>query len=124
MFVGSHDDEEAWLEQNKGLIIGASDRGELGVTKRSNVEAGHTLTTGHDVWTGKLTDRLNDSLKQKLFKKLDYSELQSILSLDSGSGEEVLKASVALVPNEDQKTTILDVLILLNQGDIEGAEKE
>ena len=123
VFVGSHDDEEAWLEQNKGLIIGASDRGELGVTKRSNVEAGHTLTTGHDVWTGKLTDRLNDSLKQKLFKKLDYSELQSILSLDSGSGEEVLKASVALVPNEDQKTTILDVLILLNQGDIEGAEK-
>ena len=34
LFVGDHEDEEAWLNRNRGLIIGSSNKSQIGKTVR------------------------------------------------------------------------------------------
>lgn len=121
LYVGNHDKEEKWLEQNKGLVVGKN-KGVLVKTKVSDRIPEKTLTGGHDVWTGKLLDRLDANIKSQLIGDLSYTQLQPILDLESGSSNLTIEKSIELINADKLKKTLSDVLILLNQGDVESAE--
>ena len=123
LFVGNHDDEEAWLDQNRGLVIGASDQEGMGLTKSSDNDQVDNISEGHDVWTGKLLNRLSDHIKNALIGTLPYTQIQSVIDLDSGSNRQTIEASVALIEDQKLQSALLDVLILLNKGEVENAEK-
>lgn len=122
LFVGNHDDEEDWLEKNRGLTIGVDQKTQIALTKQSTGSPGDILTGGHDVWSGKLIDRLNTSLKNQFVGELPYLQLQPILELEAGSSNTTLEASVAMITDATMRTAVCDVLVLLNQGNIDEAE--
>ena len=123
LFVGDHDDEEEWLNRNKGMVIGIDEQQKLGKTYVGSADTDGLGTFGNDKWSGKLIDRLDESKRDIIFKDINYAAYSPIQKLDSGENDETILSSVAFVEDQDLKETIQDTLILLNRGEVEEAEK-
>ena len=123
VFVGNHDDEEKWLSSNRGLIVGVDDRQSMGSTKASSDIPDMNLANDRDGGSGPLIKRLSNEGRTALLGKLSYGAVEPIQELTTGAEESEIKASLALIEEADLKIAILDVLTLLNGGDIEGAER-
>ena len=123
LFVGDHDDEEEWLNRNKGMVIGIDEQQKLGKTYVGSADTNGLGTFGNDKWSGKLIDRLDESKRDIILKDLNYAAFSPIQRLDSGENDEIILSSVAFVEDQDLKETIQDTLILLNRGEVEEAEK-
>ena len=121
LFVGDHDDEEAWLDRNRGLIIGSSNKSQIGKTYKSTDNS--IAVNSDDKWTGKLVDRLTLGKQDLIFEGLNFQAIRPIQSVEAGSNEQTILASAAFVENIELKKTIQDALILLNRGEVEEAER-
>ena len=121
LFVGDHDDEEAWLDRNRGLIIGSSNKSQIGKTYKSTDNS--IAVNRDDKWTGKLVDRLTLGKQDLIFEGLNFQAIRPIQSVEAGSNEQTILASAAFVENIELKKTIQDALILLNRGEVEEAER-
>ncbi|WP_316186311.1 MULTISPECIES: UvrD-helicase domain-containing protein [unclassified Bradyrhizobium] len=122
VFVGDHEDSEAWLESHRGLTIGAVDGKSLGKTKISDVESGVTINSDPDNWSGVLIERLSGELFERLLGDRPFREVQAVQRIKAGSSDIVIKACLVQVGDESLQAALYDILVLLNGGHIEEAE--
>lgn len=122
LFVGDHDEADAWLERNRGLTIGAVSGSSLGRTKISDSESGLTIKSEPDNWSGALIDRLPPDVFERLLGDLPFREVQPIRQVRAGSPDSTIRAFLAQISNESLRSALFDILVLLNGGSIEEAE--
>jgi hypothetical protein len=121
VFVGDHDEADAWLEKNRGLTIGAVTGSSLGRTKISDADGGLTIKNEPDNWSGALIDRLPADLFESLLSHLPFREVQPVREIQAGDHEGAIRASLAQLGDETLRSALFDILVLLNNGSIEEA---
>ncbi|MBR1240257.1 UvrD-helicase domain-containing protein [Bradyrhizobium sp. AUGA SZCCT0274] len=122
LFIGDHDEVDAWLEKNRGLTIGSVSGESLGRTKISDGESGLTIINEPDNWSGALLDRLPTDVFENLLGDLPSRQVQPIWQVRAGSPESVIRASVAQISDEKLQLALFDILVLLNGGSVEEAQ--
>jgi hypothetical protein len=85
LFVGEHDEADAWLEKNRGLTIGAVSGSSLGRTRISDTESGLTIKNEPDNWSGVLIDRLPADVFETLLGHLPFREVHLSLVIRTAS---------------------------------------
>ena len=78
LFVGDHDEADAWVEKNRGLTIGAVSGSSLGRTKISDMESGLVIKNDPDNWSGVLIERLPAELSESLLGNLPFKEVKPV----------------------------------------------
>lgn len=122
IFVGDHDEADAWVEKNRGLTIGAVSGKSLGRTKISDSDAGLTINNEPDNWSGELLDRLPDDLSERLIGDRPFREVKPIRQVKAGSPDDLIRSAVSGIGDERLRAALFDILVLLNGGSIEEAE--
>jgi hypothetical protein len=122
LFVGDHDEADAWLERHRGLTIGAVSGTSLGRTKISDDESGLAISNEPDNWSGVLIDRLPTDLFERLLGDCPFREVQAIRQARAGSRDAQIRSCLVQVGDESLRSTLFDILVLLNGGLIEEAQ--
>jgi superfamily I DNA/RNA helicase len=122
VFVGDHEEADAWLESHRGLTIGAVSGTSLGRTKISDTESGVTINNDPDNWSGVLIERLPSELLERLVGDRPFREGQAVLRIKAGSSDIEMRASLVHIGDETLRSALYDILVLLNGGLIEEAE--
>jgi len=122
LFVGDHDEADAWLEKNRGLTIGAVSGTSIGRTKISDNESGLTIRNEPDNWSGVLIDRLSPDLFERLLGDLPFREVQPIRQIRAGSPDGIIQGCLTQIGEESLRSALFDILVLLNGGAIEEAQ--
>jgi AAA domain/UvrD-like helicase C-terminal domain len=124
LFVGDHNEADAWLEKNRGLTLGAvyGSSTSLGRTKISDERSGLVIKNEPDNWSGPLIERLPAGLSESLLGDLPFKEVKPVNDIRSGSPESLIRSSLAQIKDEGLRSALFDILVLLNNGSIEEAE--
>ena len=122
LYVGDHDDADAWLERNRGLTLGAVSGELLGRTKVSDQNSGLLLENAPDNWSGVLIERLPDDLFTRILGDLPVKEGKLLLEVRAGSTDKIIDSALAQVRDPSLRSALRDILILLNTGVIEDAK--
>jgi hypothetical protein len=122
LFVGDHDEADAWLEKNRGLTLGAVSGSSLGRTKISDTESGVVINNDPDNWSGVLIERLPDDLSENLLGDLPFKEVKPLHDIRAGSPESMIRSLLAQIKDEGLRSALFDILVLLNNGLIEEAK--
>ncbi len=122
LYVGDHEEADAWLEKHRGLTIGAVSGTSLGRTKISDNESGLTISNEPDNWSGVLIDRLPADLFERLLGDRPFREVQAIRQVKAGSRDTMIRGCLVQVDNEGLRSALFDILVLLNGGLIEEAQ--
>jgi hypothetical protein len=121
LYVGDHDEADAWLEKNRGLTLGAVSGSSLGRTKISNQESGLLIRNEPDNWSGVLLERLPEGLLERLLGDIPFKEARPVHEIRAGSPDSLIRSSVAQITDQNLRSALFDVLVLLNNGSIEEA---
>lgn len=119
VYAGSHEDEERWLNNNRGLTFGVDNDNriiEITVSGNSN-----QITAAPDTWHGKLLDRLDPNSRADLFGDLPARDVEPFRDIEAGVSSEKIGYYVQSVGDENLRLAIYDVLIKLNAGNVDGA---
>ena len=122
LFVGDHDEADAWLEKNRGLTLGAVSGTSLGRTKISHAEIGLVIKNEPDNWSGVLIERLPAELSENLLGDLPFREIKPVHDIRAGSPDSLIRSSLAQIKDEGLRSALFDILVLLNNGSIEEAK--
>ena len=122
LFVGDHDEADAWLEKNRGLTLGAVSGTSLGRTKISDEESGLIIKNEPDNWSGVLIERLPDELSESLLGDLPFKEVKPIHEIRAGSPDSLIRSFITQITDEGLRSALFDILVLLNNGSIEEAQ--
>lgn len=125
LFVGSHDDCDNWLEQNRGFIPVVDDDGELChvETSGTNLDAETRIRGESDLSDGKLYQKLSDDEFDSLTEGLPRSAVRKIEEVESINSEQEIIAIAGGIKNVDQSVVVHDVLIRLRHGNVKAAKR-
>lgn len=120
LFAGDHDSTDKWLERNKGLsFVATKDKTgiRLNSLRNSNIREQNYITSESDFAEGSLIERLPERYRRKLFDKLDLDIVKLIEEIESITDEERILEIAQLCEDNSQSEAVLDVLLLLREGD-------
>lgn len=122
LFVGDHDEADAWVEKHRGLTLGAVSGSSLGRTKISDAESGIVIKNEPDNWSGVLIERLPDELLASLLGNLPFKEAKPVYEIWAGSSDSLIQSKLAQISDEGLRSALFDILVLLNNGSTEEAK--
>lgn len=124
LFAGTHEDCDRWLQSNTGWIPTVNPARQIIVVHdTSTVPDLKKVPLAPDNFSGDILSRLPDAYRSKILDDLKVRESDPFRSLRVGADFSLLIQSVSKVENERARALILDVLNLLNSGDVEGATR-
>lgn len=123
-FLGNHDESEKWLTRNNGMKIVVGDEGYLPVSVTNDIGNKDTwISRESDYSNGYLYQKLPERVWDALTEEVKRSTARRMESLESiSTDEEIEECILACETNTDQQECILDVLVLLRAGDVDGAK--
>lgn len=122
LFVGSHDECERWLDQNRG-ITPIVDRKTGKIALVSEVSAGEPLPARDLNLEAPLDRSLLDGLSAEYLDLLPvkHALMRRLLNLKATTGDDELLECINAMPGGDQQNLVLGVLIALRDGNTDGA---
>lgn len=126
LFVGDHEDEEKWLKTNRGNTyrLTADNKIELVKVVSKTIDAhNYPVPFEYEYTSGKLYQHLSEDDYEYLVSGLSRQQCRLIEELNSFSEDESILSIVESIQEEQIKDFVFDVLLLLKEGDSEGAKK-
>ncbi len=125
LFVGDHDDEEKWLNANRGNKFVVDEKGRLDCVPEMSgtLEPGERPLIPSEYTKGKLYGLLSDKEFDELVLEVPRSSIRSIEDLHAFSSDDEVFDAVENIEDENKKKLVLDVLVALKSGDVEGAQR-
>lgn len=123
LHVGSHDDCDRWLNENRGLRV-LVDKETRRITVVSEVKGSEPLPPRRLNAAANLERPLLDSLSNDHLDRLPVRPLtlRKLMQLRATSGDDDLVDALAAVADSAEQDLLLSVLLALRDGHIEGAE--
>lgn len=123
-FIRDHDDEERWLDRNKGLRI-AIDRDRrpvvINVSVNTNEEY-QRISAPADMEAGNLVDRLGEPWHTEAFGRIPFGIGRLVERLTTASTEDEMVGAVAGIGDDAYRILVYDLLSHLRSGDVKGAQ--
>ncbi|WP_039918140.1 UvrD-helicase domain-containing protein [Cellvibrio mixtus] len=126
LFVGDHEDEEKWLNANRGNTYKLTTDNKIELVKVVSKTLGnhqYPVPLNYEYSSGQLYQHLSESDYEYLVSGLSRQQCRHIEELNSFSADESFLGIVESVQDELVKSFVLDVLLLLKEGDSDGARK-
>ena len=123
-FIGDHEDEERWLDRNKGLMVAIDrDRRPVVVNVSANTNEEHQrISAPADMEAGQLVDRLEEPWHTEAFGRIPFGIGRLVGRLTTGSAEDEIVRAVSGIGDDTYRLLVYDVLSLLRSGDVKGAQ--
>lgn len=123
-YVGNHDDCDHWLEANSGLVITRNDQNTLERGFRTSRGATHTIIRREPVpSSAALLDHLSEEKVNYLLTGVPPLAIRKISSLGGVTLPADVSSACSGVADDAKRVLVQDVLMLLLNGDIRGAEQ-
>ncbi|WP_051171370.1 UvrD-helicase domain-containing protein [Spongiibacter marinus] len=125
LFVGDHDDEDKWLDAKRGCKFVVDGKGRLDCVPEmsSTLGPGERVPLPSEYTKGKLFELLCERDFDELVESVPRSSIRIIEGLHSFSSDDEVFDSVENIEDEGIKELVLDVLVALKAGDVEGAQR-
>lgn len=122
-FAGDHDDCDAWLERNRGMVVKAERDGKPLVTFESAdvKDPAQRLERGPGLVHRPLLDLLPEPVRKRLLEGASRLVAKHALSFDSSVQDDELEELYDAIADPKQATALFDVLLLLRNEDAESA---
>lgn len=123
LFVGDHDDEEKWLNANRGkkFVVGQDNRIEEVKVVSSTVEDGEKLSLPIEYSSGKLYEHLKREDFDRLVDGVPRGIVRTIEGFHSFSSDDEILECIEKIQDEKLSNLIFDVIWSLKGGDAEDA---
>ena len=127
LYVGSHDECDAWLDGNRGWEPRMDNEGRLEsvFTSGEDLESDTRIQGSgrHRDWLdGELYRRLDEADFDLLLDGVPRSICRKLETVQSTSEESEILQLVGSIGSSEQRTAVHDIFMLLRRGDLKGAE--
>lgn len=125
LFVGDHDDEEKWLNANRGKKFVVDDQGRLDFIPEMSgtLGPGERTEITTEYTKGKLFELLSDAEFDELVDGVSRSTIRSIEDLHAFSSDDDVFDAIENIIDAVKQKLVLDVLVALKAGDVAGAQR-
>lgn len=119
VLVGDHDDVDRWLDNNRGFQVAVEDR-EAIIVPGTAGDASPRVGARHA--GRRLLERLDVALVDLLLTGVPGSVAMKLFVLDGLARPDEIETAIAPVSDAEKRDLIRAVLVLLLEGNVEGAE--
>lgn len=122
VFVGGHDEEERWLDNNRGLTFLVDGNKAISEITVSGPAPGTKIVAAPDNYEGLLVDRLDDESWDEMYGNLSAKAVAPINRIKAGARPDQIEYALREIDSPQTRDFFFDVLTKLNAGDVEGAK--
>lgn len=125
LFLGNHEEEEKWLNSNRGTKFVVDEKGRLEKIKdtANSIVEGEKPELVSEYSHGKLYELLSESDFDELVEGIPRSSIRSIEELHAFSSDDDVLEVVEKIADAEKQTLVFNVLVALKENDVAAAER-